>query len=220
MQNNKFIKFIKARGYYIVLLICAVAVGVTGYFLLTTEKEKAPTVQVVAGESEHQAEVAATEPAESVVATQEQEVAATQTPEAFSLTLPVNGEAVTAFAADYLAYNATTKDWRTHEGVDLSAVLGQEVLAAADGTVHSIYEDENYGMTVVVQHADGYSTHYSNLSEEVAVTVGQQVSAGTVLGTVGTSANVETATAPHLHFSLYKDGSPVDPSEFLTLISD
>ncbi len=220
MQNNKFIKFIKAKGYYIVLLICAVAVGVTGYFLLTEEKETPPVVQVVGSESEEPVEIAATEPAESVAATQDQEVIATQeqdvqNAEPFSLTLPVNGEAVTAFAADYLAYNATTKDWRTHEGIDLRAVLGQEVLCAADGTVQSIYEDENYGMTVVVQHADGYSTHYSNLSEDIAVTVGQEIPNGTVLGTVGETANVETATAPHLHFSLYKDGAPIDPFEFL-----
>lgn len=211
MQNN-FIKFIKAKGYYIVLLICAVAVGVTGYFLLTTEKEKAPTVEAVAKESLVDAQ--ATEPAESVAATQDEEVGLTQTAEPFSLLMPVNGEALTAFAADYLAYNATTKDWRTHEGIDLSAVLGQEVYAAADGTVHSIYEDENYGMTIALQHADGYMTYYSNLSEEVAVAAGQSVQAGTVLGTVGSSANVESATAPHLHFALYQNDKPLDPYEF------
>lgn len=214
-MQNKFINFIKAKGYYIVLLICAVAVGVTGYLLLTSEDKPNTAVTVGHVDGSQIVDVDATEPAESVIATQEQEVAATQNPEPFSLAKPVDGEAVSAFAADYLAYNATTKDWRTHEGIDLSAVVGQEVRAAADGTVQSIYEDENYGMTVVLQHADGYTTHYCNLSEEISLTVGQTVSAGTVLGTVGVTANSESASAPHLHFALYKDGKPVDPLEFL-----
>ena len=214
-MQNKFIKFIKAKGYYIVLLICAVAVGVTGYLLLTSEKKETASVPVAVLDESADVEVNATEPAESVAATQDREVAATQEPEVFSLSMPVEGEAVSAFAADHLAYNATTKDWRTHEGIDLSAVIGQEVRAAADGTVETIYEDENYGMTVVLRHADGYTTHYCNLSEEISLAVGQTVSAGTVLGTVGTTANAESAITPHLHFALFKDGKPVDPLEFL-----
>lgn len=212
-MQNKFIKFIKTRGYYIVLLICAVAVGVTGYFLLTSDKEK--TISVDAPVTSDALQAQATEHAESVVATQDQEVVATENTEPFALTMPVNGEALTAFAADHLAYNATTKDWRTHEGVDFSAEIGQNVCAAADGKVHSIYEDENYGMTVVISHADGYVTYYSNLAEDVTVSVGQSVTAGTILGTVGTTANAETATAPHLHFALFQNGKPIDPHEFL-----
>lgn len=215
-MQNKFIQFIKAKGYYIVLLICAVAVGVTGYFLLTTEKEKPPMVSVMASEVTQPIEAHATQPAKSAAATQpHEEVEATQPSEPFSLSFPVNGETVNAFAADHLAYNATTRDWRTHEGVDLSAAVGQDVLAAADGVVESIYEDKNYGMSIVLKHADGYTTRYCNLSEEIAVTVGQTVSAGSVLGTVGTSANVESASAPHLHFAVYQNGKAVDPFELL-----
>ncbi len=214
MQNNKFLKFIKAKGYYIVLLICAVAVGVTGYFLLTTEKDQTPVTQVAASVSEPKDTHKADSPAESVAATQDTESTTAQPSESFHLTRPIDGEALTAFAADHLAYNATTKDWRTHEGIDLSAVVGQEVHAAADGTVYTIYEDENYGMTIVLRHTDGYTTHYSNLSEELSVSVGQQVAAGAVLGTVGTTANAETATAPHLHFALYQNNSPLDPNDY------
>lgn len=212
MQNNKFLNFIKAKGYYIVLLICAVAVGVTGYFLLTADEEAKPQVEAVANvtepDSSHE------EPAQSVAAMQTEEPTTVIPSKPFRLKRPVEGEAVTAFAADHLAYNATTKDWRTHEGLDIEAVIGQEVYAAADGSVLTIYDDENYGMTVVLRHTDGYSTHYSNLSEEIAVEVGQSVSTGSILGTVGNTANSETATQPHLHFSLYRDNVPLDPEEF------
>ena len=62
------------------------------------------------------------------------------------------------FAADHLAYNATTRDWRTHEGLDLAAALGDPVCAAADGTVYTIYEDERYGTTVVLRHSGGFTS--------------------------------------------------------------
>ncbi len=209
-MQNKFSKFIKAKGYYIVLLICAVAVGVTGYFLLTAEKETEPKVQAVANVTEAPSETA--QPTETTQAKEEPTTTEPKSP--FTLKRPLEGESVTAFAADHLAYNATTRDWRTHEGIDLAAVIGQEVHAAADGTVLTIYDDENYGMTVVLRHTDDFTTHYSNLSEELRVEVGQTITCGSVLGTVGNTANAETATAPHLHFALYQNNTPIDPQEY------
>lgn len=215
MQNNKFLKFVKEKGYYIVLLICAAAVGVTGYFILRTDREEEPAVEVIASVSSDTQTTASTgdETTETTEPTQTDEAETSTEAEAFWLAAPVDGEALTAFAADHLAYNATTRDWRTHEGVDLAAELGQEVFAAADGTVYTIYDDENYGTTVVLRHTGGYTTHYANLSEEVMVTVGQTVSRGDALGTVGQTANAETATPPHLHFAVFLENVPVDPSE-------
>ena len=130
---------------------------------------------------------------------------------------PVDGATVTSFAADLLAYNTTTRDWRTHEGVDLSAALGDEVQAAADGSVYTIHEDESLGMTVVLRHDGGYTTHYSNLDKDVSVKVGDTVKAGDVLGKVGQTAGIETAEEPHLHFAVYKNNAPVDPTEFMKI---
>lgn len=219
MQNKRskgFRSFVKGKGYYIVLLLCAVAVGVSGYFLLN-DSEPVPITEnteqsasIPSGSSQ-----STTEPVKDVVATQDTQLQ-TETVQKTDVRMrPVEGELIYAFAADRLAYNETTRDWRTHEGVDYSARLGQQVLAAADGSVYTIYEDENLGMTVVLRHADGYTTHYSNLAEEVAVTVGQSVDAGTVLGTVGQTACAETATEPHLHFSVFCNNVPTDPEEFL-----
>lgn len=217
MQDNKFLNFLKEKGYYIVLLICAAAVGVTGYFILRGDRDVEPAAEAVASASPttRESTLPESEATVSPETTQTEESdAPTTEPEAFSLTAPVNGEAIKAFAADHLAYNETTRDWRTHEGVDLRAEVGQEVLAAADGTVYTIYEDENYGTTVVLRHTDGYTTQYANLAEEVSVSVGQSVTRGTVLGTVGKTANAEIATAPHLHFALFRENVPVDPGDW------
>ena len=222
MQNKRskgFRNFVKGKGYYIVLLLCAVAVGVSGYFILNRSEPietEEPSTDVISSGGNSTVE-STSDPAKDVLATdgteRPSESRQEQTP-AVRLR-PVEGETVYAFAADHLAYNETTRDWRTHEGVDYSAELGQSVLAAADGTVYAVYEDEHFGMTVVLLHSDGYTTHYSNLAEEVSVAVGQVVEAGELLGKVGQTACVETATEPHLHFAVYCNNVPADPEVFL-----
>ena len=139
MQNNKskgFRSFLKEKGYYIVLLLCAVAVGTSGYFLL--RHGKTPNV-LESSASVSQGGVSApttpTKDAKDVIATNPTEPAEPSTPKRLTTVRPVDGETLYAYAADHLAFNETTKDWRTHEGVDLSAAIGQDVVAAADGSV-------------------------------------------------------------------------------------
>ena len=105
--------------------------------------------------------------------------------------------------------------WRTHAGMDLAAPEGSEVCAVADGTVLSVFDDDMLGRTVTISHEGGYVTHYANLAEEVAVTAGDRVSAGQVLGTVGRTALAEIAEEPHLHFAVYKNNVPQDPEAYL-----
>lgn len=229
-HNNKkskgFRSFVKEKGYYIVLLLCAVAVGTSAYFLLTrTRSVPQKTVAPVIATEPAVSEASVSESAQVRQETQQNTPAASKPAPAteptsekrLSVGRPLEGETVTAFAADHLAFNETTRDWRTHEGMDFRADDGQEVCAAADGTVYAIYEDESLGMTVVLQHADGYTTHYSNLNEDVPVSVGQSVKQGDVLGSVGATACVETALQPHLHFAVYQNNAPVDPEEFFDL---
>ncbi len=216
-KSNGFFGFLRDKGYYIVLLLCAVAVGVSGYLLLSG-RSKAPAEDPVSYSESGGAQLQESRPnAAQAAATQGEEPSETKTPSKLKVLAPVAGEPVNAYAADFLAYNTTTRDWRTHEGVDLGAALGGEVKAAADGSVYTIYEDEALGTTVVLRHDGGYTTHYSNLAEEVSVKVGDSVKAGDVLGKVGQTANIETAAEPHLHFAVYHNNVSVDPTDFLKL---
>ena len=119
------------------------------------------------------------------------------------------------YAMDNLSYNATTRDWRVHNGMDIAAEEGTEVCAAADGTVYTIYEDETMGMTVVIRHEDGYITKYASLAEEVLVKSGDTVKLGQPIGYVGASALLESAIGDHVHFAVSCSGGSVDPLEFL-----
>lgn len=128
---------------------------------------------------------------------------------------PLEGAVVAAFSSDTLTYNEALGDWRTHSGVDLSAELGQEVVAACGGTVISVQDDVLLGRTVTVDCGDGLTTLYGNLAEDVAVTAGDTVSAGDVIGTVGETASGEYNETAWLHFAVEQDGEAVDPMAYL-----
>ena len=128
---------------------------------------------------------------------------------------PLLGDTVSVFSADKLMYDATLDDWRTHDGIDISATEGTSVLAACAGTVLSVEEDVLMGTVVTVSHRDGYETTYANLKENPPVAPGDKVSSGEVIGAVGTTAAMEAAQPPHLHFSVRQNGAITDPQQFL-----
>ena len=130
-------------------------------------------------------------------------------------TWPVKGQVLRTFTAEVLAYDPTMGDWRTHCGVDIAAEAGLKVLAAGEGQVEEVYSDPMMGTTVTVQQPDGITAVYSNLAEEVAVSVGDAVETGAVLGTVGGTAIAESGMESHLHLELLAEGNHVDPLDYL-----
>ena len=128
---------------------------------------------------------------------------------------PLVGKEVAAFSVDELKYNETLGDWRTHDGVDIAAEVGTQVLAACSGVVTAVRDDDLMGTLVTIAHDDGYETTYANLRSSPNVGEGQYVSAGEVIGAVGSSSIAEFSVPAHLHFSVTKDGIPCDPNEFL-----
>ncbi len=128
---------------------------------------------------------------------------------------PVSGELERPFSTEKLLYDVTMKDWRTHDGVDIAAALGDTVSAARAGTVESVETDDLYGTVVTVSHGDGVRTVYANLAETPAVSAGDWVEAGDVLGSVGVTALGEIGQGIHLHFAVTVDGRSADPMDYL-----
>ena len=116
-----------------------------------------------------------------------------------------------------LSYNETTRDWRTHAGVDIAAEAGTPVLTAADGEVYTVYSDDTMGTTVVIRHDGDYTTQYSSLAEEVSVEPGDAVTLGQQIGTVGATALLESALGDHVHFCVLYQDEAMDPAEFLAM---
>lgn len=110
-------------------------------------------------------------------------------------------------------YSLTMNDWRVHNGIDIACQLGDEVLAAADGTVTSIVSDPMMGTTVTLSHSGEGETIYKNLAVTLpeGIEVGKTVKAGEIIGAVGDTSLIEGADEAHLHFEMKVKGQPVDP---------
>ncbi len=132
-----------------------------------------------------------------------------------TLRAPLSGSIALAYSGDRLIKSKTMGDWRTHNGIDISADISSAVCAAADGTVVRAGYEELLGYTVVLAHDGGYETVYANMTAANAVSPSQKVKAGDYLGAVGDSAVFEKLDGTHLHFELRKNGRPIDPSEYL-----
>lgn len=128
---------------------------------------------------------------------------------------PVDGEIVKEFAKDNLLYSETLQEWTVHTGIDISAEKTTVVKSSEAGKVKSIKNDPRYGLTIVVEHENGFETVYANLLSSEFVVEGEKVEKGQSLGTVGNTAVFEIADEPHLHFEILKDSVQVDPSIYL-----
>ena len=137
------------------------------------------------------------------------------TPVIAEIVSPLVGTTVSVFSAERLMYDATLDDWRTHDGIDIGAEAGTQVVAAAAGTVIAVGEDDRLGVNIVIEHAGGYVTTYASLHPETFVAVGDKVEAGTVIGTVGNTSLSEAGLGAHLHFSVTKNGELLDPAAYL-----
>jgi murein DD-endopeptidase MepM/ murein hydrolase activator NlpD len=112
------------------------------------------------------------------------------------------------------AYSQTLEDWRLHGGISIGGDQGDDVHAAADGTVAAVARDPLWGQMVIVDDGSGVQTEYASLAT-ATVAPGEKVAAGAVIGTVGDTATVEADLGPHLYFALVENGQAVDPAPLL-----
>ena len=232
--------FFSGKGFYIVLFLCVAVIGACAYFLLTGNEGD---VDELTAQSSEMAQVyepmdedpemaippeVIEEQPEAAAETDESLEAATDTEETGSWTAqqaetavtaqyiwPLEGEIDVPYSVTALIYNKKLGDWRTHDGVDIAAPLGTQVLAVCAGKVEKVYTDDMGGMTVVVEHAGGLKSVYSNLAAVPTVYEGDNVMTGEIIGAVGATAPGETKDNPHLCFKMTLDGQSVNPSDYL-----
>ena len=104
-----------------------------------------------------------------------------------------------------------TKKYSWHNGVDFGAAAGTAILAAKSGTVTTAAYSGAWGYYVVINHGDGYSTLYAH-QPSLSVSVGDYVTQGQTIGYVGSTGY---STGPHLHFTIYYNGSDVNPFNYI-----
>lgn len=132
-----------------------------------------------------------------------------------SFVKPADGEIVKDYSKDNLVYSSTLEEWTTHLGIDIAMQKTDVVKAVADGKVKSIKNDPRYGLTVVIEHQNGFESIYSSLLTAEFITVGEEIKQGSTIATVGNTATFEIADTTHLHFEIKKDGQNVDPNIYI-----
>ncbi len=138
-------------------------------------------------------------------------------PEKKSFLSPVSGNVVKGHSLTVPVFSATLEAWRVHSGIDIECEMGTEVFAAFDGTVSEVYTDPLLGCTVVIDHGYEVKTFYSNLDgDKTLAEVGEKVSAGDKIGTVGDTSLSELAEEPHVHFEVSVNGTKANPLEYIS----
>jgi murein DD-endopeptidase MepM/ murein hydrolase activator NlpD len=123
---------------------------------------------------------------------------------------PVEGQVTGSFGERIDPFNG---EGAFHSGVDIGSTYGKQIIAPADGVVVATETLGGYGKIIMMDHGSGISTRYGHLSG-FAVTPGQRVQRGDVIGYVGESGR---STGPHLHYEVRINGTPVNPYKYLRM---
>lgn len=103
-----------------------------------------------------------------------------------------------------------------HTGLDFAGPTGQPVYAAKSGVVKEVAYEGAYGNTIVIEHANGYSTRYAHLNGAGNVSVGQSVAGGEQIGRLGSTGR---SSGPHLHFEVMLNGEFLNPASVFSIPS-
>ena len=190
--------------YAIVVAILAVSAIVVGIISAASTKDETPddggTVQ--------------TPPADETPAEDEPN----KENEALTFVSPAEGTLSQQHSATVPVFSETLGAWRIHTGIDICTDEGADVFAAAGGEVTKVYTDNLLGLSVEITHNGNIKTVYSNLADDgsVTVSVGDKVSRGDKIGTVGDTSISELAEEAHLHFEMLVNDASVNPLDYIT----
>ena len=131
-------------------------------------------------------------------------------------TKPADGQVSNEYSMDSLIYSNTLQEWVTHRGIDIKGELGENIVSVADGTVTSIKNDPRYGLSITIEHSDGFKSIYSCLlSTEDGLEEGTKISQGQVIAKMGNSGVFESEDGAHLHFELMQNGDYINPELYI-----
>lgn len=137
---------------------------------------------------------------------------------ASTFVLPMkNATIIKDYSGSELQYNETLKQWEIHKAIDFISNEDNNVYAVADGTISNIYTNYLEGTVIEITHKDGIVSVYKSLNNEVSTKIGNKVGAGNVIGSVSESMAQELNVGAHLHFEMFKDGTKINPNNYLDL---
>lgn len=207
-MKEKLVHFLKTKGYYMVLALCVLTVGTISFLSYRmSQDQKTETPMEPSAENVEKVEENVPDQREETPKTEEAPPEVQPAP----YTAPLAGEIIAHYSPEQPVYSYTLKDWRTHNGIDVAAPKGTQVLNVCDGVVESVTTDDLMGNLVTVRHTDGKLSRFASL-DTTTVEEGQLLKAGDPIGTVGKSMLLECGETDHLHYELWEEDRTVDPS--------
>ena len=177
-------------------------------------QEAALLDQIAAKEQEYTQAVAAEQAAAAAAAQQGQQNgggSSTNAPASSGFLYPLPAGSAYVSCAYGPRTHPVTGNYSFHNGVDLAAPGGTPIYATKSGTVTTATYNSVYGYYVTINHGDGFSSLYGQMTRYV-VSAGQTVTQGQVIGYVGTTG---LSTGNHLHFTIFYNGSTVNPMGYI-----
>lgn len=237
MKKRDFTKlkaFLKGNGFYLILMVCVMAIGVTAWTalkpqlspMLDNESEQSTSTVSLDNEIQTVQQPQSDVPIESSKEEKKQESKQTKETAANKnqssktqskkekYMFPCGNKILMEYSDGQPVFSQTMQDWRAHNGVDFAASKGTPVTAIADGVVKDVREDMMLGWVVEIEHTNKYTALYCGLQKNIAAKKGQKISAGAVVGGVG-DIPCESSQEEHLHFEMYKGDKSVDPMQIL-----
>jgi len=132
-------------------------------------------------------------------------------PELSAIVWPLEGQVIRGVG---LSYAQTFSDYRYHDGIDIQAARGAEVIAALPGKVISKETSKEEKTTITLEHGQGWLSVYAHL-EDAYPELGDYCQTGDILGTVNQPGLQEILEGPHLHYSLRRDEQIINPLDYL-----
>lgn len=127
---------------------------------------------------------------------------------------PVSGNILVDYSMDQTTYFPTLDQYKLSPAISVQSVEGAPVMAAVNGTVHSVVQDAQTGTTVTMELGNGYQAVYGQLTD-LSVAEGDTVKKGEIIGYVGTPTKYYSLEGTNLYFAMKKDGKPIDPITYL-----
>lgn len=179
--------FFQKQGLYVLIFLCVAAAGITAIIAWPKAEIAEPdttgsdqnVVYVPTTEISPTATLkptATVQPSPSPTPGGSKPVTADNGSGRVTLKKPIDGQIINGFSGDELVFFASMNMWATHNGIDIQAEKGAEVVAAMSGTVTQIYTSDSEGGVIVISHSDSSQTVYAGL-DEFAVEAGEKVNA-------------------------------------------
>lgn len=196
-------------GFYVVLGLCVITVGITAHMTGQDKSAPLPTIPPVAATRAPAATPRPSLPSEDIL-----QASLSQDEKLVKMSeLPIKGDIVGKFSLTEPGYNKTLGHYSVHPGIDIAAHESMPVHACADGVVTKVYEDPMLGNVIEIDHGS-FTALYGSLSTLSMVRVGDPVSYDQTISFAGTCPG-ELHLGSHVHFEIMINGEHVDPLSLL-----